>query len=68
MDLIVMIELRIFEITLSYLDRSTRYFVSVLKKTEAGKYRVRKDVMMEAEISVISLLEGDHEQRNAGCL
>ena len=37
-------------------------------KTEAGKYRVRKgDVMMEAEIRVISLLEGDHEPRNAGC-
>ena len=38
-------------------------------KTEAGMYRVRKgDVMMEAEIRVISLLEGDHEPRNAGCL
>ena len=32
MDLTVMIELRIFEITLSYLDRSTRDFVSVLIK------------------------------------
>ena len=32
-------------------------------------YRVRKgDVMMEAEIRVISLLEGDHEPRNVGCL
>ena len=43
MDLTVMIELRIFEITLSYLDRSTRYFVSVLIKQRQHSQSQRCD-------------------------
>ena len=43
MDLTVMTELRIFEITLSYLDRSTRYFVSVLIKQRQECIELEKE-------------------------
>lgn len=44
MDLTVMIELRIFEITLSYLDRSTRDFVSVLIKQRQESIELEKEM------------------------